>query len=286
MPRYRLTIAYQGTDFCGWQKQEPPAPAQDEPLTTAMAAAAPSPTRPGRLILRTVQGVVEQAVRQVVREPVELTGASRTDSGVHALGQVAAFTCSGEGASFGIGWPESRSIESLRRAINGKLPADVIITQISLTHDSFNPISDCQSKAYSYTLLVSRDRPLWDRHFVHQVWEPLQLDLMQQAAEQLVGEHDFASFAAAGHGRLSTVRTILSCKVHQHAENRMQIVVSGTGFLYNTVRIIAGTLIEVGKNRIHPSDIPKIIEAKDRTRAGPTLPPTGLRLEWIKYPQP
>ncbi|MCA9300292.1 MAG: tRNA pseudouridine synthase A, partial [Phycisphaerales bacterium] len=232
MVRYRLTIAYDGTDFCGWQKQEPPDPD---------ALVEPGGERP-RLILRTVQHVVEQAVREIVREPVLLQGASRADAGVHVLGQVACFTCSGDGdpdARHG-GWPLDRGTERLRKALNGRLPDDVLVTLVEPVALEFDPIADCVSKGYSYTIHDAIERCLWDRRYVQQIWQPLDHEAMHDAARVLVGEHDFASFAAAGHGRQTTVRTIHACDVSRPEPNRVRLDVSGNGFLYNMVRIIAG----------------------------------------------
>lgn len=295
MPRYKLTIAYDGTDFCGWQKQEPPDPE--------------NPSK--RMTLRTVQGVVEETVREVLREKVVVMGASRTDSGVHALGQVAAFTSEPiEGK--GIGWPEERGTSALVRALNSKLPRDVLIMGAEVVAHDFNPIGGAVEKEYTYTIECGPVRPLWDRKYVFHTWYELDLVKMQQAAAAMVGEKDFAAFAQIDHGRTTTVRTIFGCEVEQvssvvaasrrpveHQEDgrrdaaptntnpdapcRYVIRVSGSGFLYNMVRIIAGTLMEVGRGKIEPGDIETIIASGDRRQAGPTLPPQGLRLEWVRY---
>ncbi len=317
MPRYRLTIAYEGTNFCGWQRQEPPAPAVPTPIDVAdqppvseahaVIADAPKPpptraafapdtpliesTRAGRVALRTVQGVVEQAVRSVVREPVEVLGASRTDSGVHAKGQVAAFTCEpraaseGESATKGTGWPAARGTDRLMAAINSRLPDDVLVIDAARAHNNFDPISDATSKAYSYTFHCGQTRPLWDRTRVHHLWHPtgLDVDAMNAAAAHLVGEHDFAAFAAAGHGRLSTVRRIFTCSITRERAERVRLDITGSGFLWNMVRIIAGTLMQVGTGQRTPEQVAMALESRDRTQAGPTLPPTGLCLEWIRY---
>lgn len=302
--RYKLTIAYDGTDFCGWQKQEPPAGsdvAAEKVLIGGSgervqgggaqreegdAPAAERQATQERLTLRTVQEVVERAVREVVREPVDVLGASRTDAGVHARGQVAAFTCSD------LAWPAERGAGPLLRAVNSRLPEDVLLTATEAVAESFNPISDCTGKGYSYTLHVSPHRSLWDRRFVHHVWTPLDVERMNQAAARIVGEHDFAAFAAAGHGRMSTVRRVFECRVVEEreaarprdseAEKRLKIEVSGNGFLWNMVRIIAGTLVEVGRGRMTPEGVTAAIESRDRRKAGPTLPPTGLCLEWVR----
>lgn len=277
MPRYRLTVAYDGTDFCGWQKQAPIAerPVRPEKLIER--------TPEGMLRLRTVQEIVERAVARIVREPVEVLGASRTDAGVHARGQVAAFTTAE-------GWPPERGTEPLRRAINSELPDDVLVASAAEAPADFDPVGGATSKKYTYSLHVSRDRPLFDRRYTHQVWVDLDIGAMARAAERFVGEHDFAAFAAAGHGRLTTIRRVLECGVVDApatgtacGSRRVLIDVVGTGFLYNMVRIIAGTLVEVGRGRMTPDDVSDAIAGRDRRLAGPTLGPEGLCLEWVRY---
>jgi tRNA pseudouridine38-40 synthase len=257
MPRYMLTVAYDGTNFHGWQKQA----ALDD-------AAAP----------RTVQGVLERAVQLVVREDVNVIGASRTDSGVHAEGQVAAFTTFQE-----------IPIERLPAAINARLPDDVQVRGARIVPDTFGPITDAVSKGYRYRFAhgcrVDHPRPLFDRHFVF--WTAYDLDprKMHEAAQHMVGTHDFTSLTRLHHGRESTVRTVFDCEVHAIDEHRCEMNISGSGFLYNMVRIIAGTLVEVGRGVMPAEAIPEIIAARDRTQAGPTLPPEGLCLMWIRYPE-
>ena len=271
MPRFKLTIAYDGTDFHGWQKQEPP---DAEPL-------------------RTVQGVVEQAVRDTVRQRVEVVGASRTDAGVHALGQVAAFTAD-----------TNISITKLPRAISARLPNDVQIRAAEIVSDDFDPIRDCVQKMYRFSIahggervepanqssivnhqssIVRHPPPLFDRDFVYYTYHGLDPARMNEAARLLIGEHDFASFAQVSHGRESTVRTIFDCSVTATSDDRCHIDIIGDGFLYNMVRIIAGTLVEVGRGKWAPERVQEILESRDRRAAGPTLPPNGLCLHWIEY---
>lgn len=269
MPRYRLSIAYDGTDFHGWQKQHPPsADAQPDPETGVV------PRSP----LRTVQEVVEQAVREAVREPVTLVGASRTDAGVHARAQTAAFTTSDERRT---GAPEERLV----MAINARLPDDVVVQSCVRTRDDFQPITDCVAKGYRYTIQTGSQRPLWDRRFVTHIWHTLDADAMQAAAPLFVGAHDFAAFATAGHGRESTIRTVLACAVTRPAPERTCIDISATGFLWNMVRIISGTLVEVGRARLSPDDIREALATGNRRKAGSTLPPEGLCLMWGRYPE-
>lgn len=255
MPRIKLTLAYDGTDFHGWQKQ----------------------TTPEGEVLRTVQGVLEDAVREVVREAVNVLGASRTDAGVHARGQVAAFTTTRE-----------IPIRRIARAVNSRLPGDVQVRRAELVSAAFNPIGDCTAKGYRYRIAHGCGngggrRPLFDRRTV--AWTGYTLDpgAMNEAARAVIGEHDFTSFTRKHHGRESTVRTVYDCTVTALSRRRCAIEVSGNGFLYNMVRIIAGTMVEVGRGKIEPSAIPAILAACDRDAAGPTLPPEGLCLMWVRY---
>ncbi len=258
MPRYRLTVAYDGTHFHGWQKQR-----GDE----------------GEEDLRTAQGVLEEAVRKAVREPVNVVGASRTDAGVHAVGQVAAFTCDSDLA-----------VERLLPAINSRLPDDIQVRAAAIADAAFSPISDAIAKGYRYRIAWGRTgpggrpRPLFGRYTTF--WTPFHLDpvRMNEAARRLLGEHDFASFTRANPKRESTVRTIHDCLVTADRSRRLRIDVAGNGFLYNMVRVIAGTLLEIGRGRIEPDAMDGILAAADRSCAGPTLPPEGLCLMWIKYP--
>ncbi len=359
MPTYRLTIAYDGTDFAGWQKQEPPDPwlaaagrAGDAGAGGVPAGSIPREAKsmklepglvagkPGRIALRTVQAVVERAVREVVREPVRLKGASRTDAGVHARCQMGVFACSGDEPAKGNdtavhpttpggvgdeedsrgkgGWPLSRGAGRLLMAVNSRLPDDVQVVRAEAVERGFDPILDCVGKGYSYTLWVGMHRPLWARRHVHHTWAKLDLGAMQRAAACFVGTHDFAGFAAAGHGRQTTVREVFACEVREiekpelwhGAHSRgvlaggvggvgdgrgttvavadpgrlLRVEVSGSGFLYNMVRIIAGTLHDVGRGRIKAAALPEIIASCARKRAGPTLPAKGLCLEWVAYP--
>ena len=246
--------------------------------------------------MRTVQGVVEDACREALREPtLHLVGASRTDAGVHALGQVATFASEPD-PERGVGWPADRGTDTLARALNSHLPRDVLVRDAALTRDDFNPIADAITKEYTYTIAPGQTRPLWQRRFAFHTWHELDAAVMDRAARDLVGEHDFVSFAQINHGRTTTVRTIHACAVERIEADTIvasglfadphplvRIRVSGSGFLYNMVRIIGGTLMEIGRGAMPPDAIPRILASKDRREAGPTLPPQGLRLEWIEH---
>lgn len=252
--RYRMIVAYDGTDFHGWQTQN----------------------RPGKSSLRTVQETMEKAMTKVMREPITIIGASRTDSGVHAKGQVATFSATNEIPP-----------EKLIMGINSWLPDDVQVTDIDIVHDSFNPIDDCTSKGYRYTIAHGCSnplhKPLFDRRFLAHTAYKLDVATMQEAANHFVGEHDFAGFTKLNHGRESTVRTIDACSITDLGDWRIAIDVSGSGFLWNMVRIVAGTLVETGRGYIEPSHVPALIASCDRQQAGKTLPACGLCLEWVSF---
>jgi tRNA pseudouridine38-40 synthase len=255
MPRYKLTIAYDGTDFHGWQKQ----------------------STPDREPPRTVQQEVEAVIRDVMREPIFLQGASRTDAGVHALGQVAAFTSE-----------RTLAPRRLRLAVNSRLPGDVQVRGAQYIRRDFEPISDAVGKHYRYTIAHGLadgavPAPLFDRNQVMHMASCLDVNAMQHAAKHIIGRRDFASFTRTNHGKDSTVRTVTDCTVTASNPHRLRIDVHGGGFLYNMVRIIAGTLTEVGRGKITPADVPAILKACDRSAAGPTLPPQGLCLMRIRY---
>ena len=258
--RYRLVVAYDGTLFHGWQKQRPPG---QEPL-------------------RTVQGVVEAAVAEALQQPINLVGASRTAAGVHAQGQVAQFDAA-----------TRIPVQRLAAAINSRLPEDVEILAAARAADDFEAINQARSKQYRYRIFHATQRPLQQRNYVYHCWHNLDVAPMNAAAGRLVGRHDFAAFTAAGHERETTVRTIHLCAVEDHAAHgfefaatpvrEVHIIVQGNGFLYNMVRIIAGTLLDVGRGAMTPEEIDGVIASCDRRQAGPTLPPQGLCLEWIRY---
>jgi len=247
--RYLLTLAYDGWAFHGFQRQNPP----DGPP------------------LRTVQGELEATLRSVLRQPIKTIGASRTDARVHAAGQLVQFDAA-----------TRIPPERLDLAINHRLPADMEIRRLDVVADNFDVIGGVESKQYRYRIYNAQPRPLAIRHMVYHCWDELDLRAMQEAARRMVGERDFAGFAAAGHGRRSTVRTVHRCEVIDHAPD-VQIITEGSGFLWNQVRIMAGTLVEVGLGRMTLAQVDRIFEMGDRREAGPTLPPEGLSLQWIRH---
>lgn len=254
MPRLKLLIAYEGTDFHGWQRQDPP----------------------GKEPLRTVQGVMESVAGAVLGHPVRVAGASRTDTGVHARGQVAALDTN-----------TAIPTERVARAINSRLPEDVEVLSAEVVGSEFEPVTHATSKCYRYSLLHgaqhSQRAPIFERRFVAVTVHRLDVARMQAVAACFVGTHDFRAFAHDPDSRETTVRSVHSCLVRATDAQHVVIEISGSGFLHHMVRIISGTLLEAGRGRIEPNQVFQALETRDRTLAGPTMPPDGLCLEWIHY---
>ena len=248
MRSFKLTLAYDGTHFTGWQRQ---------------------PRR------RTVQGVLEQTLGKILQEPVICKSSGRTDSGVHALAQVVGFQSA-----------TRHPPEAITKALNAELPDDIFVFETSETSAEFHPIRDALRKRYRYVIQDGRVRDIFDRQYVWQVFSRLDVEAMQQAARHLVGTHDFQSFESHGSSRLTTERTIHELLVERREAERTDrviIEVEADGFLYNMVRNIAGTLMQIGKGN-HPPDWPlEILAAKDRRVCGMTAPPQGLFLMWVEY---
>ncbi len=242
--KVKLTISYDGCDYHGWQAQ------------------------PGQ---KTIQGVVGQAVNDLVRSNAKLFGASRTDAGVSALGQQAKIEID-----------SPIPTKNLAKAITGRLPSDIAITEAVEVSADFDITVDAKRKLYSYTIFTGRNRPVLQiRHCWH-LPRKLDIDAMNKAAQMLVGKKDFKSFASAADKRENTIRTIFRCDVTEK-EGWIYIDTEGNSFLYNMVRNITGTLVEVGAGRLKPEKMAEIIKAKNRTAAGPIAPANGLCLMWIEY---
>jgi tRNA pseudouridine38-40 synthase len=257
--RYKLLLAYRGTRYHGWQQQalldtytgEPPPPWEGIP---------------------TIQETVGGAIGRIVGHPVAVVGSSRTDAGVHAKGQIAHFDTTAT----------QISPEALRRAANHRLPQDILIRRIEPVADSFDAITAAISKRYQYFIWNAPDRNPFFPDLCWHRWQKLDIPMMQAAAGHFIGEHDFVSFSRPDHSRYTTIRTVSGCRVS--ARGPMLVIgVEGDGFLWNMVRIVVGTLVEVGLGRYGPEDIGKMIAAKDRRAAGSTAPPVGLFLQWIKF---
>jgi tRNA pseudouridine38-40 synthase len=243
MRNIKLTISYDGTDFFGWQKQ------------------------PG---FRTVQETLENTFESLTG-PVRLNVSGRTDTGVHALGQVANFYTE-----------SSHSPDVLVRALNATLPTDVAILGAADVPQAFDANRDAKRKLYRY---VIRDGPIPDpfrRRYYHQSRHYLDVDKMRQAALALLGRHDFHSFETEWPNRMSSVRTITRVRVNRFGD-WILFEVEADGFLYNMVRAIAGTLMNVGRGYWPVSEVGEILHAEDRRAAGPTAPAQGLFLVRVSY---
>ena len=211
------------------------------------------------------------AIRHVVRHPVIVVGSSRTDSGVHAKGQIAHFDTD-----------KTQIIPGdLRRAINHQLPEDILVRAVEPVPRDFDAIWSTVRKRYQYFIWHALDRPLFFCDLAWHRWLELDVDAIREAARYFVGEHDFTSFSRPGHGRESAIRTIHSLDI-TYRKPKLVIGVEGSGFLWHMVRIIVGTLVEVGLGRFRPEQMQEMLEAKDRRAAGPTAPPQGLYLQWIQ----
>ncbi len=254
---FKLTIAYDGTDFAGWQVQ----PQQ-----------------------KTIQETLQDALQVVVHHAVQVIGSGRTDSGVHALGQAASCCL-----------PHWRaSAADLARAINAQLPDTIVVLDAIDAPDDFHAIRDALGKRYRYQVQIGGLRDVFDYRYRWHLRGRIDVDAMQQAASRLLGRHDFASFQAAGSDpKITTTREIRACEwIRQSAPDdqsgtdplRLALEVEADGFLYNMVRNIVGTLVEVGRGKQSPNWIDQVIEARDRSVAGPTAPPHGLFLLRVDYP--
>lgn len=221
---------------------------------------------------QTIEGVLNEKLTELLQEEIHVIGASRTDAGVHARGNVFVFDT------------ESRiPPEKFTFALNARLPEDIRIQSSREVAADFHPRHQDTVKTYEYRIL-NRKLPLPEyRLTAHFTYEALDLEKMQKACGYFVGEHDFASFCAAGAQVESTVRTIYDLHIEKSGE-LLSIFVTGNGFLYNMVRIIAGTLLKVGNSQILPEELPGIIEGRNRALAGPTAPAKGLTLVKIRYP--
>ena len=244
MRNIKLTIEYDGKDFNGWQKQ------------------------PNKL---NIQGEIERAILEITSEETELIASGRTDAGVHAISQVANFKTN-----------SNIPLKKIPIALNTKLKKSIRITSAEEVEERFHARYNCKQKTYRYIINNGNCASAIYRNLEYFIPEKLDIKLMQKAIKYFEGEHDFKAFKASGTSSKSSVRKIYKTKIQKDGE-RIIIELTGNGFLYNMVRIITGTLVEVGLGKIKPEEIPNIIESKDRTRAGKTLPPYGLYLIKVEY---
>ena len=244
MKRVKLIVAYDGTNYCGWQIQ---------------------------INGITVEEVLNKTISELVGEPIAVIGASRTDSGVHAMGNVAVFDT------------ESRiPAEKMSFALNQRLPEDIRIQESCEVPLDWHPRYRDTRKTYEYRILNRRFAIPTERLYSHFFYYPLDVEKMQQAADYLVGEHDFKSFCSTRTQVENTVRTIYFLRVIKEGD-MIRIRINGNGFLYNMVRIIVGTLLKVGTGMYPPEHVKEILEAKDRRLVGPKAEARGLTLMEIEY---
>lgn len=244
MKRVRMIISYDGTAYCGWQIQNNGI---------------------------TVEEIINRELTNLLGEEIAVIGASRTDSGVHAIGNVAVFDT------------ETKiPPEKISFALNQRLPEDIRIQKSEEVDANFHPRYCDSIKTYEYKILNRKFPDPLNRLYTHFVYMPLDVDKMKAAAAYLVGEHDFASFCSSKSQVKTTVRTVYTLEVSK-MDDIIKIRISGNGFLYNMVRIIVGTLLKVGLGVYPPEHVETILEAKDRYQAGPKAPARGLTLIGISY---
>lgn len=244
MNNIKLTLEYDGTNYYGWQKQKG---------------------------MKTIQGEIEEALLLVTKEPCEVTGSSRTDAGVHAKGFVANFKTN-----------SNVPPERFREALNIKLPNDIVVIKSEKVEEYFHARYCAKGKTYEYYILNDQVPSALMRNQVYHYKYDLNIEEMKKGATQFIGTHDFAAFKTQGSSVKGSIRTIFDVKVEK-IEKIIKISVSGDGFLYNMVRIIVGTLIEVGRGKNKPEYIKEIITKKDRKLAGFCVPAKGLFLKEVYY---
>ena len=244
----KMTLAYDGTAYCGWQIQ---------------------PKH------KTVQATLEQALAEVTGAPTRVIASGRTDAGVHAIGQAVSF------------YTKSHlSCDVLRRAVQSRLPPDIAILEAVPEKDTFHPIRDAVSKRYRYVLNDALIPSVFSRRYCWHYPAPLAASTMARAGKMLVGKHDFASFQSSGAPRESTVRILSDLSVERQGDQdrgEIWIEVEANGFLYNMVRAIVGTLTEVGRGAKSEAWCGEVLAARNRSHAGPTAPPQGLFLLFVNY---
>jgi tRNA pseudouridine38-40 synthase len=244
MKRVKLIISYDGTAYAGWQLQ---------------------PKQP------TIEGKLNKALSELLEEEIAVIGASRTDSGVHALGNVAVFDTE-----------RSMSAEKICNAVNQRLPKDIRVQESYEVAPDFHPRRVLSKKTYEYRILNRKIAIPTERLYCHHVYYPLEVSLMQEAAGYLIGEHDFRSFCSIKTKAGDTVRIIYGLEVSKEGDI-IKITITGNGFLYNMVRIITGTLMKVGRGTYAPESMRDMLDGCNRGLAGPTAPPNGLTLMKIEF---
>jgi tRNA pseudouridine38-40 synthase len=245
MRNIKLLIEYDGTNYQGWQVQ-PKGP--------------------------TIQGILEEMLGLLTGQPVQLFGSGRTDSGVHALGQVAHFKTQSQ-----------MDIRTIQRALNSLLPPDIVIQKVEEVGEGFHARKHSKSKIYEYRILNRNLRSAFQRGYAWHIPQKLDLTEMKKATQVLVGEHDFSAFRTVGSPTRTTVRRVIRAEWKRGRYGLIRFEIEANGFLKQMVRSIIGTLVEIGKGRIKAEDLRKILNSKERKGAGPTAPARGLFLKEVKY---
>lgn len=245
LKNYRMVLEYDGSRYDGWQKQDNTG--------------------------QTIQGKIESVLERMIGQPVEVHGSGRTDAGVHALGQVANFH-----------GDVDLSEAEIRDYLNRYLPEDIGIKTVELAPDRFHSRLHAEEKTYLYRIETGGRKDVFERKYIYGLMRPLDVEAMERAASYLIGEHDFKSFCSNRRMKKSSVRTLSKVEFEQQG-SRLFIRFTGNGFLYHMVRILTGTLIEVGSGQRRPEEILGILEARNREAAGYTAPSDGLFLEKVRY---
>ena len=244
---YKIILQYEGTRYDGWQRQKHTE--------------------------QTIQGKLEQVLSRLAGETIEVNGAGRTDAGVHAFGQVANFHLDTE-----------LTDGELKKYLNRYLPEDVAVTGIERVPPRFHARLNACWKVYHYRIAFGEAKPVFERKLVYRVEEVLDFEKMEKAAKFLEGTHDFRAFCANKHMKKSTVRTVRRIGIQVHKKDGMaSVTFTGDGFLYHMVRILMGTLLEVGMGKRRPEDMEALLESRDREQAGFTAPAQGLFLDYVSY---
>lgn len=241
---YKLIIGYDGTRYYGWEHQ---------------------PNKP------TIQGKIEDVLKHLTKQPFDVIGAGRTDGGVHAKAMVA-----------NVFLDIKMEPKELQDYMNRYLPDDIVIVEAREASDRFHARYNAIGKTYRYTIFDGETKPLFDRKYVWQLEERLDLERMEKASEYLMGKHDFISFCKNPQKKKSTIRTVDQIQIQRDGDY-VSLSFHGNGFLRNMVRILTGTLVEVGLGNMEPEMVGEILKAKDRVEAGPTAPAQGLCLIEVDY---
>ncbi len=245
MPRVKLVLEYDGTNYVGWQIQDN----------------GPS-----------VQGRLQRALGELVGHPVQVQAAGRTDSGVHARGQVVAFDA-----------PPHLPMKAFFMGLNGSLPDDIAVVSAEEVAPDFDPRRWSQGKRYRYRVSNRRSRSPLRRHTHWEVFLPLNREAMREGLTHLLGRHDFSAFRASDCQAAHAMRELRRAELLEHADDELEVVIEGTAFLKHMVRNLVGSVVEVGRNRQKPDWLRTVLEGRDRTKAGPTAPAHGLMLDEVFY---